>query len=93
MSAESLGEEILRKMKESSHLYHRFTLVVGRPGSGKTDRAASSHKSIVCFEKEDEAMQDTHIEDKLEAPAITVRVTAQAQTLKPWPHQTLHGTA
>jgi len=36
MSAESFGEEILRKMKESGQLYHRLVLVVGRPGSGKT---------------------------------------------------------
>jgi hypothetical protein len=36
MSAESLGEEILQKMKEAGQLYHRLTLVVGPPGSGKT---------------------------------------------------------
>jgi hypothetical protein len=34
MEAESYGEEILRKMKESDLLYHRLTLVVGPPGSG-----------------------------------------------------------
>lgn len=49
--------------------------------------AARLHRTAVFLEGEDETMQDSNIEDMLDASAITVKVTAREETLKPWPHQ------